>query len=275
MRALPVDVVSVQSQVVYGQVGNNVAVPALQGFGLRVAAVPTVVLSNTPHYPSVHGGALPASWLAGYLYDLRARGVWQSARAVLSGYIGSPEQASCLGECLQALQQGVRPPLILVDPVLGDSDSGLYVDERLPDIFRQALLPYADGLTPNGFELGLLSGMPVDDVDAAVRAARTLMGTRVQWIVVTSAAPVAVAGDEMQLLVVTPERVERLVHRRVPIAPKGTGDLFSATLLGHWLTGLDIVEAAHQAAQAVLTVLEATSRAQCEEMLLPLPPALP
>ena len=73
-QPLKIDVVSVQSQVVYGRVGNNAAVPTLEALGLTVAAVPTVVLSNIPSYPSIHGGALPVEWFDGYLQDLTARG---------------------------------------------------------------------------------------------------------------------------------------------------------------------------------------------------------
>ncbi|WP_205622396.1 hypothetical protein [Xanthomonas arboricola] len=86
-RPLPLDVVSVQSQAVYGRVGNNVAVPTLEAQGLSVAAVPTVVLSNTPHYPTMHGGALPIEWFEDYLHDLSARGALSALRAILVGYL--------------------------------------------------------------------------------------------------------------------------------------------------------------------------------------------
>ena len=80
-RPLDIDVVSVQSQVVYGRVGNNVALPVLSRHGLTAAVVPTVLLSNTPHYSSLHGGAVPADWFAGWLEDLVARGALEHLRA--------------------------------------------------------------------------------------------------------------------------------------------------------------------------------------------------
>lgn len=266
---LPIDVVSVQSQVVYGRVGHNVAVPALHELALSVAAVPTVVFSNTPHYPSMHGGALPTAWFEGYLQDLSARGALRSLRAILMGYLGNPAQANVLARWARAQLQECAGLRIVIDPVIGDHGHGVYVDPALVDAYCQALLPLADGLTPNGFELARLTGLAVNDVDSVVAAARTLLKGRTQWVAVTSAAPATWAKDEMQVVLVTRTRAEVIVHPRIDATPKGTGDLFCATLTGHWLNGADVSEAAMQACRHVVRALRNTQRARCAELLLP------
>lgn len=270
LRPLALDVVSVQSQVVYGRVGNNVAVPTLEALGLSVAAVPTVVFSNTPHYPTMHGGALPTEWFEGYLQDLSARGALSALRAVLVGYLGNPQQADALARWAQArlkAQSGLR---IVIDPVIGDHDHGVYVDPGLVDAYRRGLLPLADGLTPNGFELAHLTGLAVNDVESVVAAARTLLTGRTQWVAVTSAAPETWTRDAMQVVLVTRTQAEVIVHPRIDATPKGTGDLFCATLTGHWLGGLGLAEAAAQACRHVVQALRRTEQAQCAELLLPM-----
>lgn len=189
LKPLPLDVVSVQSLVVYGCVGNNVAWPTLHEAGLEVAVVPSVFFSNTPHYPSIHGGPIPTDWFQGYLDDLLARGALDHLQAVLVGYLGSPEQTACLETWINTLRTR-RPSLqVIVDPVIGDEDSGVYVAPGMAEATKHRLLPVATGLTPNGFELGCLTGLPVNTVDEVFAAARTLLTGTVQWVVVTSAAP--------------------------------------------------------------------------------------
>ncbi len=267
-RPLSLDVVSVQSQVVYGRVGNNVAVPALEALALSVAAVPTVVFSNTPHYPSMHGGALPSDWFDGYLQDLSARGALHALRAILVGYLGNPRQADVFASWTRALLKERTDLRIVVDPVMGDHDHGIYVDARLADTYRRDLLPLADGLTPNGFELEYLTGLPVNDIETVVAAARTLLTGRTQWVAVTSAAPDTWAMGEMQVVLVTRTQAEVIIHPRIDAAPKGTGDLFSATLTGHWLNGAGLPEATAQACRHVVRALRQTKQAHCAELLL-------
>lgn len=269
LQPLPCDVVSVQSQVVYGRVGNNVAVPTLNALGLAVAAVPTVLFSNTPHYPTIHGGALPIEWFSGYLQDLTAREALHALRAILVGYLGNPTQAAVLARWISLILAG-RPDLrIVVDPVIGDHDHGVYVESGIVESYRRHLLPLAHGLTPNGFELAHLTGLPVDDVESVVVAARTLLTGRTQWIAVTSAAPDTWAAGEMQVVLVTRTQTTVITHQRIDAAPKGTGDLFCAALTGHWLNGVSLPDAAAKASQQVLEALRLTERHQSAELLLP------
>lgn len=269
-RPLALDVVSVQSQVVYGRVGNNVAVPMLEALGFSVAAVPTVVFSNTPHYPTMHGGALPIEWFEGYLQDLSARGALCALRAILIGYLGNPQQADALARWARARLKERAGLRIVIDPVMGDHDHGIYVDPGLVNAYRRGLLPLADGLTPNGFELAHLTGLAVTDVESVVVAARTLLTGRTQWVAVTSAAPETWTKGEIQVVLVTRTQAEVIVHPRIEATPKGTGDLFCAALTGHWLGGLGLAEATTQACRHVVQAFRHTAQAQCAELLLPM-----
>lgn len=278
LAPLRIDAVSVQSQVVYGRVGNAVAVPTLQAHGLNVAAVPTVLLSNTPHYPTFHGGVIPLDWFAGYLSDLIARDSLRHLRAVVVGYLGEPAQAAVLADWITMLRE-TRPDLrLIVDPVMGDVDSGIYVAPGMAEAYRRHLLSLAEGVTPNGFELAQL--VPADgavtdvpDLDAVVKAARQLLNGHTRWVVVTSAAPAAWEAGQMWLLVVTRDTANVIRHPRLAADSKGTGDLFTADLAARLLAGATLEDAAAQASGQVLEALRRTLRHRSGELLLPTPPS--
>lgn len=265
---LPVDVISIQSQVVYGCVGNSVAVPTLHALGLNVAAVPTVLLSNVPHYDTLHGGPVPTDWFAGYLADLERRNVVKRARAILLGYLGPPEQTAQLVAWLERVLP-LHPNLSLfVDPVMGDHDAGVYVHPRLPGLLRDDLVPLARGLAPNSFELEQLVGEPLTTLAATVTAARSLLTGPPEWVVVTSAAQAATPEGQMTVLVVTRDAVEQVTHQHVPTVAKGTGDLFTAVLVGRLLRGDSLLDACRSACDHTVAVLHRTAALGCGELVL-------
>ncbi len=268
LATLPVDVISIQSQVAYGCVGNSVAVPTLQSLGLNVVAVPTVLLSNVPHYDSVSGGPVPQEWFEGFLADIELRGALRHARAIQTGYLGSPQQAAALAAWLEPITAAQPKLLVVIDPVMGDHDSGLYVHPELPAALRDKLVRLANGLTPNAYELQQLVGRHLPTIDATVAAARELLVGRTEWVVVTSVAPEQSDRREERMAIVTASGERVVKHERVQSAAKGTGDLFSAALTAALLSGADLDHAVSIAHGRVVTVLERTARLGSAELVL-------
>ena len=264
-----IDVVSVQSQVAYGNVGNNIAVPVLNALGLQVAPVPTVVLGNTPHYPTMHGGPLPLEWFQGLLDDLEAREAATRARRVLIGYLGSPEQGMALAGWLRRMQR-VNPGLrVQIDPVIGDHDYGTYTDPALLPVWRDHLLPLAEGLCPNHFELGKLAGRSPRTLDDCLDAAAALLNDTTRWVVVTSAAPELCPPDRIQLAIVGDGVREVREHPLVPHPVKGVGDMFAAMVAGRMESGAGLLDAVDRTCANVVEVLQHVQAQGWQELALP------
>lgn len=261
------DVISIQSQVVYGCVGNSIAVPALAQHGLRTALVPTVILSNTPHYTSCYGGKIPVEWFEGFLKGLMERGALAQVRAIVIGYIGTTSLVPPLASWLEQVRARYPAIQIVLDPVMGDTDCGYYVNADINACYRDRLLPLATGLTPNAFELMCLSGMAPSTPREAIGAARTLIQGNVQWIVVTS-APGSPSQRDIQALCVTRDDAKVINHNRLPISPKGTGDLFCAELTARLIAGDSLAQATEHACHQVERSVLKTQQAQSEELCL-------
>jgi pyridoxine kinase len=260
------NVISIQSQVAYGHVGNSAAVFPMQARGIEVIAVPTTLLSNRPGYPTIRGRILDAELVADLLRGIEERGALASCRIILSGYLGSPEIAEVV-TAFVARAKKANPGLIYCcDPVIGDSDPGLFVPAALPPIFRDRLLPLADIITPNQFELEWLCGAKAGTIDELMKRARSLVAKGPSTVVVNGARLADTPGDSIDTIAVAASSAWRLGTPKLPIRPSGTGDLFAALLVASLFGGSDTRAALEEAVSAVFAVLERTAAAGTEEM---------
>ncbi|WP_061795186.1 PfkB family carbohydrate kinase [Serratia ficaria] len=265
-RSPPIDLISIQSQVVYGSVGNGIAYRTLLKKGLEALQVPSVLFGCPPYYGRPHGGAIPQEWFAGFLDDLIERGVMEHTRAVIVGYLGEVMQCHILADWLQRVR-AINPQIkIYIDPVMGDYGEGIYVDRRLVDCYRSPFLHLANGLTPNGFELEQLCGHSLSSREQTQRAAQALLNDTTEWVLVTSAPGVAENESRVGLLLVSRDEVRSYSHPKIASAAKGTGDLFTALLVSHLLLGKSLSEAIAIAGDEVCEVLAEAAHFGWEEI---------
>lgn len=251
----PAEVVVFGSQLAFGSVGLNAGLPVYAEAGVRCAAIPTVILSNLPHYPSVHGIDVPAQWITDTLHDLDATGALESVRAIAVGYLAAPDQAHAIADWYRGLDAATRPPLIL-DPTFGDADVGFYTDPAVAPAVRDALVRLAVVVTPNTFELEYLSAQPdpdlartsgasVTDVIDRAQRLRTAAASGAQVVITGLATAPATIGN----LLVTDSEPEIVTGPELSTVAKGLGDTFAAQLVSRTLAG-DTLPVAVDAAAA-------------------------
>ncbi|KAF1017535.1 MAG: Pyridoxine/pyridoxal/pyridoxamine kinase [Stenotrophomonas maltophilia] len=251
----PIDVISVQSQLVYGHAGNSAAVPPLRALGVRVAEIPTTLLSNAPFYETTRGRVLPSDWFAELLQGTAERGVPQRAKMLVSGYFGSVGNGAAFADWLDQTLPACPQLRYCLDPVIGDTHTGPYVEPGLEAIFAERLLPHAWLVTPNAFELGRLTGMPALAEADAIAASKTLLARGPQWVLAHS-----VGGEPGQLvtLAVSQDEVWRWTSPLLPVDVAGTGDVLMALIVAFLLRGETMQQAISRAVAGTHAALEAT-----------------
>jgi len=268
-------ILSIQSHVAYGYVGNRAAAFPLQRLGHDVWAVNTVEFSNHTGYGAWKGRVAAPEQVRDVIEGIRERGVLPRCDAVLSGYLGDAALGEVVLDAVAAVRNANPATIWCCDPVIGDVGRGVFVRPGIPEFFRQRAVPLADMITPNHFELELLSGGTVTTLEAAHAAARTLLapnghavGPKV--VLVTSLRHAATANGTIEMLAVTAAGAWRIVTPLLAfdIAPNGTGDAVAALFLAQWLKTHDVAAALSYAASAIFAVLEATSRAGARELEL-------
>lgn len=246
-------VLAISSYVGRGHIGLGAIVPALQALGHDVLGLPTVVLSNHPGHTHTGGGPVPIPALNDMVAAIANNGWLAGIDAVITGYLPTPGHVEAAAAAVVQLKLANPRALCLCDPVMGDDPDGLYVDRTVARAIAKLLVPLADILTPNRFELACLADPAITGEAEALRALAMLGRTEM----VATSIPgngLTVANVMLANGIAASTRV-----RRRPNAPHGTGDLLAALYLGHRLLGRDACSALGVATAGVEIVLEAST----------------
>jgi pyridoxine kinase len=253
-------ILSIQSQVVGARVGNSVAAFAMERLGVRVLQAPTTLLGRRPDHGTPGGGPIPAATLAALLEALAADGILPEIDAVLTGYLGLPEQVTVILDFVERVKAANKNAIFACDPVLGD-DGKLFVSDDMRAAVVSSLAPHADWLLPNLFELGLLAGKTIEGLNEARDAARRLG----KMVLVSSIRTALGMGN----LYSAPRSEWFCETARLPRAPKGTGDLLTGLFVARRIRGDAPAIALEGATGGVYDVIVRSLAAESEDLELP------
>ncbi|MGY5883625.1 pyridoxal kinase PdxY [Modestobacter lacusdianchii] len=263
-----VNVLSIQSHVAYGHAGNASAVFPLQRLGVEVWPVHTVQFSNHTGYGAWTGRVFDGQAVEEVVQGIEDRGVLGSCDAVLSGYLGSADIGHAVLGSVAKVRNANPAAVWACDPVIGDVGRGVFVRPGIPEFMREVAVPAADIVTPNHYELDLLSETEtrslgsVKDAVAAVQA----LGPRV--VLTTSLVAEDTPDDAVDLLASEGGRHFRVRTPRLDLSVNGAGDAIAALFLAHWLDTRSAADALGRAAASVFGLLRMTAEAGSREILL-------
>jgi pyridoxine kinase len=261
------NILSIQSHVAYGHVGNASAVFPMQRLGCEVWPIHTVQFSNHTGYGQWTGRVFDGPMIEELVDGIAARGVLPRCDGVLSGYMGSADIGNAILSTAARVRAANPAAVWCCDPVIGDVGRGVFVRPGIPEFMRDKAVPAADIITPNQFELEFLSGRPCSSL-ADIRAAAQrvhAMGPKV--ILVTSLIVGDTPGDAIDMLASDGTSLWRVRTPRLGLSVNGAGDAVAALFFVHWLRTRSAAEALAAAAASIYGLLRRTAEAGSREIL--------
>lgn len=258
-------VLSLQSRVAYGHVGNAASVFALQRLGVEAWALDTVAFSNHTGHGQWRGSVVAAAEIAGLFEGIAALGILPHIDAVLSGYLGDAATGPVLLDIVERVRGANPDALFCVNPVIGNVETGSYVSEGIAEFFRDRALQLADIATPNRFELEYLTGGAVASLAEAAAAAAALRARGPSIVLVTS---LDAAPDHVRMLAAGPDGAWAVETPRLPVVLNGCGNVTAALFLAHLLRGESLPGALALTASSIFAVIETTARQGRYELAL-------
>ncbi len=261
-------IVSIQSAVAYGHVGNSAAVFPLQRLGVEVWPVYTVTFSNHTGYGAWRGPLIPANDVREVILGMHERGALDGVDAVLSGYQGGTEIGAVILDAVARVKAANPSAIYACDPVMGNAASGCFVHPDIPVLLRDQVVPNADLITPNQFELGYLTGTAPEtlaDTLAAVDAARA-MGP--STVLVTSVLRPDRPAGMIEMLAVHGDQAWLVATPHLPMKANGSGDVTAALFTAHLLASGRVEEALAKTVSSVYALLARTLESGRRELQL-------
>jgi pyridoxine kinase len=261
-----VSILSIQSLVAYGHAGNSAAVFPLQRLGREVWPVMTVHFSNHTGSGARRGPLLSAHDVAEVIAGVEDRGAMVDCDAVLSGYQGAEDVGAVVLDAVARVKHHNPRAVYCCDPVMGDVGRGMFVRAGIPEFMRDRVVPAADVVTPNHFELDFLTGTTSTTLPELLAAADALRASGPSVVLVTSTILDDTPPDRLDLVAVSDAGAWRTRTPRLSVAPNGAGDLTTAVFLANLLDGRELDVVLARTTSSVFAVIEATADAGTREL---------
>jgi pyridoxine kinase len=262
------NIISIQSHVAYGHVGNDAAVFPLQRMGVEVWPIHTVQFSNHTGYGNWKGHVFDAGAIGDVAAGLEQRGVLGECDGILSGYMGSADIGAAILDVVQKLKRANPAARYCCDPVIGDVGRGIFVREGIPEFMRTKAVPAADIVTPNQFELDVLSKRTSKTLREAREAMKAVHGLGPRAILVTSLHTNDTPKDCIDLLASDETGCFMVRTPNLPLTVNGAGDAIAALFFAHYLRDGKIGEALSRATSSIFGILTRTVEAGTREIQL-------
>jgi pyridoxine kinase len=253
-----VSILSIQSSVAYGHVGNSAAVFPLQRLGVEVWPVHTVHFSNHTGYGEWRGPLMAADDVRAVIQGVEERGAFPAVEAVLSGYQGGDEIGDVILDAVARVKAANPSAIYACDPVMGNAKSGCFVHPAIPVLLRERVVPAADVITPNQFELGFLTGTEPRSIEETLESVELARAMGPSTVLVTSVERPDAPEATIEMMAVTGDGAWIVQTPRLPMKANGSGDVTAALFTAHLLETGDPGVALGRTVSSVFDLLQTT-----------------
>jgi pyridoxine kinase len=261
-------ILSIQSAVAYGHVGNSAAVFPLQRIGVEVLPVYTVNFSNHTGYGEWGGPLIAPDDVRAVIAGVEARGAFAEVDAVLSGYQGGEGIGEVIIDAVARVKAANPAAIYACDPVMGNAKSGCFVAPAIPILLRERVVPVADLITPNQFELGYLTDTEPDTLESTLASADLARAMGPSIVLVTSVERPDREEGTIEMLAVTDDGAWIVQTPLLPMKANGSGDVTAALFTAHYLRTRDAADALARTVSSVYDLLALTHESGRRELQL-------